>query len=162
MAISFSTASERYTTKFPLKSLKSFAGVDKPCTIHCELHGEVEAATYYSVMNSKHGCPICGREASRRKSAARLTPSDTANPVLEDVLAYLQANNISLLSYKGQTKEALAHDLLLPAVWSAVHKVIYEYLTTGKGKRKALSELQRFDRVLHEHLLMVQNTAHDV
>lgn len=82
MALSFAAAAERYQQKFPSKQLLTFTTVKGPCTIRCEIHGEQSVTQFHSVMTSVHGCPVCGKEASKNKRTARLSGRATTAEVL--------------------------------------------------------------------------------
>ena len=82
MALSFDEASRRYTEKFPGKSLLSFKSFRAPCSIQCEIHGRIDVVSYKSVIESKHGCPLCGHQSSKEIRQARLSGRATTAEVL--------------------------------------------------------------------------------
>ena len=41
-------------------TLKTYIGMHKSCTVHCEIHGDQEVSTFNHAFKSKYGCPQCG------------------------------------------------------------------------------------------------------
>ena len=80
MALNHSTAVTNFKSKFPHLDLLSFDGVRGPCAVQCPTHGEQRPKTYKSAMESAHGCPVCGREASRQARINRFRASNGARP----------------------------------------------------------------------------------
>lgn len=62
---------EKFAKRFPDKTLLEYTNSRSPCKILCPVHGEQVSASYTSIYNSKHGCPECGKAAT--KEAVKLT-----------------------------------------------------------------------------------------
>lgn len=75
--ITFATAKARVAEKYGESiTLLSYNGSNKPCTILCEKHGEVEVSTYTNLLYAtKFGCPKCAEVSRKTKSAAAATKS---------------------------------------------------------------------------------------
>lgn len=83
----FEMAQQNVKEKFPNLELVDFQGANFPCIIRCPKHGEQTISRYSGLMQTKWGCPECGREQGRKKNkerflhahalAANLEPTDT-------------------------------------------------------------------------------------
>lgn len=71
-------AGAKYSRKFPLNKLIKYTGSNKPCTIFCHVHGEVENLKFSSVMRSPKGCPLCNEQLSQRSERTRLKDFELA------------------------------------------------------------------------------------
>ncbi|WP_367575922.1 DUF723 domain-containing protein [Neisseria leonii] len=74
-SITFQQAKDRLLAAHPQIELLDYNGTVYPCTIQCGVHGKVRCRTYKSILESKHGCPECGKEASVLKRAEVLSTS---------------------------------------------------------------------------------------
>lgn len=120
MALSFAAAAERYQQKFPSKQLVTFTTVKGPCTVRCEIHGEQSVTQFHSVMTSVHGCPVCGKEASKNKRTARLSGRATT----AEVLARASRDPLS--------KSLSAILDAWPQTWAACHDVLHSQMRKGE------------------------------
>lgn len=120
MALSFDEASRRYAEKFPGKRLLSFKSVRAPCTVHCEIHGDVDVVSYKSVIESKHGCPLCGHQSSKAIRTARLSGRATT----AEVLARASRDPLS--------KSLSAILDAWPQTWAACHDVLHSQMRKGE------------------------------
>ncbi|HFC7453127.1 TPA: DUF723 domain-containing protein [Neisseria meningitidis] len=87
MALTFTQAVSKLTSKFPHLNLVEFNGVRYPTVIVCPIHERVTCSTFKSMLDSKSGCPKC---ASYGVNSHKI-PEDTIdklskNTVLEDTV----------------------------------------------------------------------------
>lgn len=120
MALSFDEASRRYTEKFPGKSLLSFKSFRAPCSIQCEIHGRIDVVSYKSVIESKHGCPVCGHQSSKEIRQARLSGRATTAEVL------------ARASHDPLSKSLTAILDAWPQTWAACHDVLHSQMRKGE------------------------------
>lgn len=136
MALSFAAAAERYQQKFPSKQLVTFTTVKGPCTVRCEIHGEQSVTQFHSVMTSVHGCPVCGKEASKNKRTARLSGRATTAEVLA------RASRDPLSKSLSTILDAW------PQTWAACHDVLHSQMRKGEIIEEVERLLLAYDKTV--------------
>lgn len=104
----FRDANKRFEQKFPGKKLISYTNFYGDCVVECPTHGEV-TATFANAMNTKYGCPLCGKELSIKalRSKSRTSsdkqaikiPSTVVHPLIFDEHAEPSDSSFVLVPY---------------------------------------------------------------
>lgn len=98
MSLTFQAAQARYQKKFPHNELIEFRGVNQPCVIKCSIHGTQSSTSFTSISRSKHGCPVCGLEATKSKRHS------------EAVYREIKANRQRVKEYLSQLRTLISED----------------------------------------------------
>lgn len=102
----FRDANKRFEQKFPDKKLISYTNFYGDCVVECPTHGEV-TATFANVMNTKYGCPLCGKELSIKALRSKTSsdkqnteiPPTVVHPLIYDEHAESPDNSFVLVPY---------------------------------------------------------------
>ena len=108
MAITLQEFQQRINDRFPDKDYRvlKFDGLKYPVTILCPIHGKQRLSTAHNLINSRQGCPECGKEAAASHAAKRMTEKHSGRARLLEAL-YSIPGSLSDAEFRHRATEII-------------------------------------------------------